>query len=252
MNQIKQFITEVAGHEKTPLVLTIISCTGVVVTAIMTARAAPKAAHILAELRADPLESDPLPFLHKVKHTWKIYVPAASLGLATMASIITMNRVSDRNVAILTAGATLATNTLKDYQQHILEEIGAEKESKVRDRMARNALAKVPVPESELGFVYTDGEVLFFDALSGRYFKHNLEKVRGVENDFNHELLNSMSMSLNDLYDALGLESIEVGEMLGFNTDNMLDFHFSAQLSPDKKPAVVLGHINMPVPNYDK
>jgi hypothetical protein len=187
------------------------------------------------------------------KATWQVYIPAASVGVATMATIVTMNRVADRNMAILTAGATLATNTLKEYQSHILEEIGGERESKVRDRIAKDRIAKSILPESEVGFIYTDGNVLFFDSLSGRYFEHNAEKVRRIENDFNRDLITHGSAALNELYDALGLEPIALGDFLGFNTDNMLDFHFSAQLTPDtKKPAVVLDHMNMPLPDYER
>lgn len=250
MNQFKEIVTAVANNEKTPLVLTIISCTGVIATAVLTARAAPKAHAVMEELRdAYP---DKVPAREILRHTWKFYVPPLSVGFATLASIITMNRVSDRNVAILTAGATLATNTLKDYQQHVLEEIGAEKDSRIRDKIAKGTLAQSALPEGEMGFVYTDADIMCYDTLSGRYFKHNIEQIRKIENDLNRELLSEMSLSLNEVYDALGMEPIEVGAMLGFNTDNMLDFHFSAQLSPEKKPVLVLGYINMPVPNFNR
>lgn len=257
MNQIQQVAGKIASHEKTPLVLTIISCAGVVGTAVLTARAAPKASRILYELQEekrldDPEGSDHISLWEATRATWSVYVPAASFGLATIATIVTMNRITDRNMAILTAGATLATNTLKDYQQHILEEIGGERESKVRDRVARDKIAKSTLPESEVGFIYTDGNVLFFDALSGRYFQHNAEKVRRIENEFNRDMLMHGSAALNDLYEELGLEPIDIGDVLGFNTDNMLDFHFSAQLTPEKKPAVVLSHINMPRPDYER
>lgn len=251
MKQINRVITDLVTHEKTPLVLTIVSCTGVVATAVMVARAAPKASRVLAEVKAERMQ-DKLPPQVVFKHTWKIYAPAVSVGLITVGSIITMNRVNARNAAILSAGAALATNALKDYQQHVLEEIGAEKESKIRDRMAKDTLASSSTVDEDLDLFLLSGEgqVVCYDSLSGRYFTHNANDIRKVENDLNREIISNMSISLNDLYSALGIEEVEVGEILGFNIDNMIDFHFSAQLSPKKRPILVLSHINMPVPNF--
>ena len=254
MNQFQEVAGKIIINDKTPILLTIVSCTGVIATAVLAARAAPKASRIIEALRNDEYYDganyDKIPTMEIVKHTWRVYIPAVSVGLATIGTIITMNQIADRNAALLTAGATLASTTLKNYQEHVVHEIGAEKESRIRDKIAKNSLAESNLPEADMGFVYTDGDVMCYDSLSGRYFKHNIEKIRAVENDLNHELLSEMTLPLNALYDALGLESIEIGEILGFNIDNMIDIHYSAQLSPDKKPVLVLSFINMPAEDY--
>lgn len=247
MKPIKGLVRSIVANKKTPLVLTIASCTGVIVTAVLAAKAAPKAHRILNEMKIEQGTSE-LKVLDVFKATWKLYAPAVGFGVLTIASIVTMNRVSERNIAVLTTGASLATTTLKEYQRHVLAEVGSERESKIRDKMAKDTLAKAGPPQDIL--LVAPDEVIFLDSTSGRTFKHTVEGIRKIENDLNHELLNSMFLSLNNVYDALGLEPTEIGEILGFNVDHMVDFHFSAQLTPDKKPVVVLGYINQPVPNY--
>jgi len=251
MEPVKKYIGPLLSHKNTPVVLVVTSCAGVIVTAVMAHNAALKADAILAPYRAELCEDERLPFKQVVRHTWKAYAPAVGVGVITLASIITMNRVSERNAAIITAGATLATTTLKEYQRHILDEIGSEKESKIRNRMAKETLGKSALPDASYDLLIAGGDqIICLDSFSGRYFKSTVEDIRKIENDLNHELLSTMYMSLNTLYFALGLESIDVGEILGFNTDNMISFHYSPQLNPQKKPVLVIGHINPPVPNF--
>ena len=247
----KRILASVLTSERTPIVLTIVGCTGVVATAVMAARAAPKAERVLAELRADRLV-DHIPVVDVVKYTWRYYSPAVGVGVITIASILAINKVYDYNALMLSAGATLATNTLKEYQQHVLEEVGPEKESKIRDRIAKDTIRYSSTePISDLIVVH-DGESVILDTLSGRYFKASVEKLRAIENDINRTIISDFSASLNDLYYGIGLEPIDVGDILGFNVDNMVNFHFSAQLNEQKKPVVVLGYINMPVHNFSK
>jgi hypothetical protein len=251
MKPVRKLISPILSSKNTPVVLVVTSCAGVIVTAIMVHNAALKADEILSEYRIGLGPDEDLPLKDVVKYTWKAYAPAIGVGIITIASIITMNRINERNVAILTAGATLATTTLKEYQRHILDEIGSERESKVRDRIAKGRLRESPeIDSATYDMLISGDEVLCLDSFSGRYFKTEVEKIRKVENDLNHELLSTMFMSLNTLYFSLGLPSIDVGEVLGFNTDNMISFHYSPQLTEQKKPVLVITHINPPVPNF--
>jgi hypothetical protein len=259
MGQINSFISEILSHERTPVVLAVMSCTGVVATAVMTARAAPKASRIIEELKYTDekgfglTEPRHIPPREVIKNTWKIYAPAIGVGAITIGSIITMNRVGERNLALLTTGAALATSTLKDYQHHVLEEIGAERESRVRDKMAKRILATSDNQEEAEGLLLlaSDGESVIKDSLSGRYFKSSVNELQRIENAMNRDILSQMYVSLNDVYEAIGLDPIDVGDILGFNTDNMVDFHYSSQVTSKNEAVLVLGYINAPVVAYN-
>ena len=252
MSDLQNAISKILSDERLPTVLTFVSCTGVVVTAVMAVRATPKAVLILDQLKNDHERQedcrDHIPPLEVLKHTWKLYAPAVGVGVITIAAIVTMNRVSQRNAAMLSAGAALATSSLKEYQQHVFDEIGMEKESKIRDKMAKHALAEMPPPEGPTADVYVfgAGETMVLDTMSGRYFKGSVEEIRAIENDVNKMIMQHNSVTLNEVYYRLGLDPIELGEMVGFDTDNMVDFHFSGQVGPNKQPVLVLGYINIP------
>lgn len=249
MLDVKQLTESLVNSERTPLVLTAVGCIGVISTAVLAAQAGTKADYILEKERYDREED--IPFVEAAKLTWKVYVPTVVSGALTITSIVCMNRIHDRSVMLLTSGATIAANTLKNYQKHVLDEIGVEKESKIRDKMAKHTINNAPpAPTDGSMFILGEGEVTCYDSLSGRYFKHSFEEIRAIENDLNRRLLNEMYMPLNDLYEAFGLEPIKLGDTMGFNIDHMIEFHFSSQLSPQNKPVLVLGYINLPVVNF--
>lgn len=255
MIDIRRLMNDIMMHNKTPLALTLVSCSGVIAVGILSAKAAPKAVMLLDRVREDKIDNGEEPnltFGEVVKNTWKIYSPPVAVGAITIASIVSMNRLSEKHAMVLTAGATLATNTLKEYQQHVLDEIGVDRELKVRDRIAKHTLKKAVIPEGDSDvYLLGDGELLCYDALSGRYFKSSVEEIRKIENELNREILTEMYVPLNSLYYYFDLEPIEVGTTLGFNIDNMVNMHFSAQLAPNNKPVLVVSHINSPVPYYD-
>ena len=250
MSQFKNVVSKMVTSQRTPLVLTVVACTGVVATGVMAAKAAPKASRVLADRKAERLKDKLHPF-DVVKYTWKYYAPAVGVGTMTVLAVIAMNRVTARNAAILTAGATLATTTLQEYQQHVLEELGAEKESKIRDKIAKR---KVEASDHKLAdaIIIAGEDSLCYDEYSGRYFKCNPETLRSVENDVNKEIYSGIggAVSLNEVYEEIGLEPNEVGNTVGFNLDSPLDFHYTPVLAKDKRPVLSVGFIHPPVPSF--
>ena len=72
-------------------------------------------------------------------------------------------------------------------------------------------------------------------------------------NILNRRILSENYCSVNDYYEALGLDPIDVGEELGWNTDDgMIELHYSSQLTVDNQPCVVLDPIVMPRHGYSK
>ena len=61
-------------------------------------------------------------------------------------------------------------------------------------------------------------------------------------------------VSLNDLYDELGMEPTKIGEDLGWNifTDRLIDISFSSQLADDGTPCLVMDYGVAPRNDYYK
>lgn len=131
---------------------------------------------------------------------------------------------------------------MRDYQKKVVETIGEKKEQTVRDAVAKERLEKNPVENKEV-IVTAKGDTLCFDAVSGRYFKSDIDKLKKAENELNRQMRDEMYISLNDFYYEVGLEPIKLGDDLGWNIDNgYIDLRFSSQLATDGTPCLVIDY----------
>lgn len=230
-----------ATVKHSPEILTGVGIAGMVTTTVMAVRATPKAMRLLEDEKkrqnVDKLEPRDI-----VKTTWKCYIPAAVTGTVSVVCLIGASSVNARRNAALTAAYTLSESTLRDYQKKVIETIGEKKEQTVRDAVAKERLEKNPVENKEV-IITAKGETLCFDAVSGRYFKSDIDKLKKAENDLNRQMRDEMYISLNDFYYEVGLDPVELGEDLGWNIDDgYIDLHFSSQLATDGTPCLVIDY----------
>ena len=52
--------------------------------------------------------------------------------------------------------------------------------------------------------------------------------------------------TLNDFYDLLNLPHTDIGDKLGWDLDNRMEIHISAQVTDSGEPCLVIGHDNPP------
>jgi len=237
---IKQLV-RTAGesvNKNSPTILTGLGVAGVISTTALAIRGTSYAVWVLHNEEFDARRE--LTNKEKIEAVWKLYIPTLASGVITIAAIIGSNHISSRRNAALMSLYSVADQALKEYQDKVVEMFGEKKEAKVRDEIAQDKLDKNPVHDV---IITNKGEYLFFDALSGRYFRSDVETVRRVQNDFNELLFNDMFVPLNEFYDMLGLEGTEMGRNTGWDVQRgKLDIHFSAKISTDGEPCIVLGY----------
>lgn len=225
-------------NKNSPTILTGIGVAGIFSTVALSIKGTILAVKVIDDeefFKKRKLESR-----EKIELVWKLYIPTAASSVLTAAAIIGSNHISSRRNAALVSLYTVAEGALKEYQDKVAEMFGEKKEAKVRDELAQDKLDENPIKEI---LIYGKGEHLFFDALSGRYFRSDVESVRRVQNDFNELLFNDMFVPLNELYDMLGLEGTEMGRHSGWDVQNgKLDIQFSAKIATDGEPCIVLNY----------
>ena len=59
-----------------------------------------------------------------------------------------------------------------------------------------------------------------------------------------------MSASLNELYSELGMKPTQMGESVGWNTDNFVDITPDSTLTEDNIPCLVMDFRNLPTATY--
>lgn len=235
--------------KNSPLILTSVAATGVAATAILTAQASFKAAEIL---RAEEEEAkEELTNEERFKLVWSLYLPAAGVGISTIASIILLNRVGYRRAAAATALYTVTDKAFKEYKDKVVEKIGEKKETELRDEVAQDAVEKNPPKDREV-IITGSGNVLCYDSLTGRYFNSDIETIRKAENDINQKVLYEMYASLTDFYELIGLEPTALSEEMGWNVDDLLSLSFSTTLTEDKRPCISVDYRVAPIRGYDR
>ena len=74
----------------------------------------------------------------------------------------------------------------------------------------------------------------------------SIERLKRIEADLQGEAISLFDnwITLNDLYDRLGLENISIGDDLGWSTINgdRLHIKFDAVIAPDNTPCIALAY----------
>lgn len=245
----KSFLSlKTAIKKHSPEILTGIGIAGMITTTVMAVRATPKAL-ILIEERKEEIGAEKLEAMDMVKTTWACYIPAAITGTLSVACLIGASSVNARRNAALATAYTLSESALKDYQGKVIEMFGEKKNEAVKDAVAKDKVKKNPVVTREV-IITEKGNTLCYDAISGRYFKSDIEKIKKAECELNRQMLDDMYVSLNDFYYEIGLDSVKLGDELGWNVDSgYIDLSFSSQLASDGTPCLVIDY--SVAPRYD-
>lgn len=245
----KSFLSlKTAIKKHSPEILTGIGIAGMITTTVMAVRATPKAL-ILIEERKEEIGAEKLEAMDMVKTAWACYIPAAITGTLSVACLIGASSVNARRNAALATAYTLSESALKDYQGKVIEMFGEKKNEAVKDAIAKDKVEKNPVVTREV-IITEKGNTLCYDAISGRYFKGDIEKIKKAECELNRQMLDDMYVSLNDFYYEIGLDSVKLGDELGWNVDSgYIDLSFSSQLASDGTPCLVIDY--SVAPRYD-
>lgn len=234
-----------------PEILTGIGIAGMVTTTVMAVRATPKALILIEDKKAEN-DVDKLTPVETIKATWTCYIPAAITGCLSIFCLIGASSVNARRNAALATAYTLSESALKEYQGKVIETIGEKKEQSVRDAIAKDRIDKNPVSSREV-IITEKGNTLCYDAISGRYFKSDIDKLKKAENELNRRMRDEMYISLNEFYYEIGLNPTKIGDDLGWNIDHgYIELNFSSQLTDDGNPCLVIDYQVAPRYEYNR
>lgn len=242
--------TSITKHS--PEILTGIGIAGMITTTVLAVKATPKAIRLIEEAKEE--KGEDLTKTETVKTCWKAYIPAAATCVASTACLIGASSVSIRRNAMLATAYKLSETAFSEYKEKVVETIGDEKEKIVREKVSEERIKKNPITKNEI--IMTDyGDTQFYETLSGRYFKSNIEQIKKVVNYLNKDMLQDMfgTISLNEFYDELELERIDLGDELGWRVDKgLIEIDFTSKIADNGKPCIVLDYINAPHYGFNK
>ena len=253
-DKVNNFIKSTKGYlsKHSPQILTGIGVAGMVTSTVLAVKATPKALQLIEEAKTGGENyCEKLPIKTVIKVAWKPYIPAVLTGVASMTCIIGASAVNAKRNAALTAAYALSERTLVRYRDKVIETIGEKKEKEIKEKIAQDSVNEKPVSNSQV-IITAKGNTLCMDSVSGRYFKSDIDTIRKCVNELNREMLVNNYVSLNELYNSLGLDHISNGDHLGWNVeDGLIEIDFTTCLA-EGEPCLVLEYENAPKYDFNK
>jgi Family of unknown function (DUF6353) len=211
-----------------PEILTGFSIAGLGITAYLSGKAAVKASEVIKYHDANSKKE--LDWKQKFGLVWKIYLPVGVSGLVTAGCIIGSSRASSHRTAAALSAYTLTEKAFTEYRTKVAEEIGKNKERKVRDEIAQDRVTDDTTSSKEI-VMWGFGEVVCCEMYTHRYFKSDMESLRKAENKINSKINNHLYVTLDEFYDIVGLPHTSISDQVGWNSDKgLMELHFTTVL----------------------
>lgn len=246
--------------ENSPIILTSLGCVGMVTTVVFAVRATPRAIELIQD-KAEEVDDNRPAYLDEaiekigmkesVKAAWSCYIPTVAMGTVTIACFIGAHKISATRNAALAGLYSVAEKTLTDYQTKVVEKLGEDKHKEIQQEIAQDQVNENPANKDTI-VMLGDGKHLVYDALSGRYFRSDINTIKAAVNDCNQDLLHELFLDLNDFYYRLGLNNVQIGNDLGWNTDHLIDIDFKATVTEDGTPCLVMDYKALPRGDFRK
>lgn len=253
-----------ALDKNSPQILTGIGIAGMVTTTVLAVKATPKALELIRDAEIEKMDKqveegkDPdeicekLTAFETIKVAWKPYIPVVLTGGLSAACLIGANSIHTRRTAALATAYKISETALTEYREKVVETIGEKKEKAVRDKVAKEKVEKNPVSTTEV-FITEKGNTLCYDAISGRYFKSDIEQIKRAVNYLNKRMLSEMYISLSEFYNEIGLAHTNISDELGWNiNDGLIEVDFSSQIAEDGTPCIVIDYYIAPRYDFSK
>lgn len=244
-----------ALSKNSPTILTALGVAGLLSTVVLAIKATPKAVLIvemeekyrLENFQDEDYNTLPIPPLDIVELTWREYVPTVAMGLATIACMVGSNHINLRRNAALASLFSITETALREYQAKVVEQIGEKKEEKIRGEISQDHLDANPMNKSSI-IITGKGQYPCFDFFSKRYFLSDIEALKKAENIFNQRLLRSGWLGINEFYEEIGLEGIELGTEMGWIAErSLMELRFYTMQTKDSgEPCLVVDYMVSP------
>ena len=260
-SSVKSFFknAKMSAAKHSPEILIGFGVAGFITTAALAVKATPKAIRLLEEAKEEK-HVDKLTPLEKVKVAWKPYIPAAVTAIASIACVIGANSVNARRNAALATAYQLSTTALNEYKDKVVETIGEKKEQTIREKISKDQVNNNPISNNTV-YVTGAGDSLFLEPISKRYFKSDIELLRGVVNTLNERMYSDPfggHVPLSDFYDEIGLKRTDISDNTGWRLEEgSIKVEFHPVMCDDKnspyynKPCLALYYLTAPKWGYD-
>ena len=190
--------------------LSVAAAAGVVLTAVETAKATTKAQSLIDMNKAEPMSKKEV-----VEECWRYYIPAAIVGVGTIACILGSNTMNKKTQKELMAAYVAVQQTYSAYRRKVAEQVGREVEQNIHKDVGKET------PKENGDVVH-----LFYEPNAKKYFHATMAQVIEAAYDFNRALAIDGGVSLNEWYNFLGTDELTItpeGDLKGWCIDQLIE-----------------------------
>jgi len=231
-------------------ILTWVGAAGVVGTAVLAAKATPKAYNLMEAAKEE--KGEDLTKLEMVKIAGPAYIPALAVGAGTIACIFGANILNKRQQAALMSAYALLDGSYKDYKKKVEEMLGEDGAREITTEIAKDKYKETDISVS-------DDEELFYDEYSRRYFTSTKYDVQHAEYQLNRDIQMQGYACLNDFYEYLDIDPIDGGDLIGWSEGGNLamywqswvDFNHHKVVMDDGLECCIVSFFEEPIRDFD-
>lgn len=227
------FALSQVASKHSPEILIGVGIAGFITAICTTAVVAPKAAKKV-EVKKSETEDGKITPLEVLQCTWKEYLPVVLITLTSTVCVIQSKHIDAKRLSALGTLYQIAESKLVKKDEIIKDYLGDKKINDFKSFEANKAIDnnekvnKMIIVEKDKPKIYIEytGDVLVGD-------RAQVEK--GI-NEFNRRMVCGFDygMSLNDLWDILGLPQAKIGDEVGWNPGKgLVEVRWSAFLRDD-------------------
>lgn len=225
-----------------PEILTSVGIAGFVVTAVMGAKATLKLEPVVDKLNDDltrikdiqhihpeaDIKRDKIRvYTHAVTSLGKTYGPTVALGIGSAVCIVSAHGIMRRRNVALVAAYQILEKSFTNYRERVIEEYGDDKDLEYRSGLKTESIKegnKSVQVTSELDRIKGASPYgRWFDQLNSTEWnklpEYNLMTLRAQQEYANQKLQIQGYLFLNDVYDSLGIERSQAGQVVGWYID---------------------------------
>ena len=183
------------------------------------------------------------------------YWPTIALSLLAIFCFGFAYRASLKQTAAVITAYKLTKDSYQKYKDKTLEAVGERQEEKIRRAVAKDIanenFEKEKIKPNPKVYETGEGETIFYDVISKRFFKSSFTKMRSIERDLRKLSENEFCIPLNKMYTMIGLKKTSDGKRLGWNSMyNEIRFKYYTGKLVDGEICVVLGFECSPSYDY--
>ena len=149
----------------------------------------------------------------------------------------------------MASALALAEKSFEEYKDVIAEKLGNDEAQELQDKVIFDKIADTDSEEIHPEWTFeSHGKTLCYDYYCGRYFYSDPAYLRSCEGEINRLYLTEGVISLQQVYDEMGLLSSNwLAKQLGWEVGDevvmrcgTLQFIFDSRLTRDNKPVLVV------------